>query len=216
MKTIAIEHGFIKRERTLGTLMEMIAGNFFSTYDLQLNREESEVTINSSNDTTLKNYHQSQLDLLPSVVIDIITDMLSPKDLLILTSTSRRNYQQGQAIWRSRCRKDGFACIPGKEKEEMVKYDEMGVNWKRVYFCYESRCRRRIDHSVKWIVDEVAIFKGVQKRILNMNDVVTRVEDDSEEEEEEGEEAEEDEDEDDVYEGYEGYDYDYEFGICRG
>ncbi|KAJ3320424.1 hypothetical protein HDU76_000306 [Blyttiomyces sp. JEL0837] len=125
---------------------------------------------------------------LPDVVIDIILEILSPADLLNLTSTSRSWYSQSSIIWRSRCNRDGFACDPIKNiNDEIKRYDDMDVTWKRVYFCYESRNRRRIDDGVRWIATEVSIFKGFQPRVFKSTDVIVTG-DDSESDDEEDDE----------------------------
>ncbi|KAJ3305776.1 hypothetical protein HDU76_004942 [Blyttiomyces sp. JEL0837] len=103
------------------------------------------------------------LDSLPDLAFDIILELLSPKDLINLTSTSKLWYLSN--IWRSRCRLEGFAHDPSKKINEAIAiYDSMNVYWKRVYFCNESNSRRRIDTIIKWFVMEIAMMKGVQKR----------------------------------------------------
>jgi hypothetical protein len=79
-------------------------------------------------------------------------------DCLTLFSTCKSWHTYGKTeYWRRWCRRHGFACLPGKE-EEML-FDRSVTNWFLLYFCGESRNRRRIQKTINWILTNLDRFQ---------------------------------------------------------
>ncbi|KAJ3201253.1 hypothetical protein HDU82_008253 [Entophlyctis luteolus] len=92
---------------------------------------------------------------LGSLNLDIcgeIIEFLDRRAMLTLFGANTNWRKFGQEYFRRKCKKEGFACIPGKEAETLARSD---INWQCMYFCYESLSRRRVDARVDWIVKSV-------------------------------------------------------------
>ncbi|KAI9325300.1 hypothetical protein DFJ73DRAFT_965906, partial [Zopfochytrium polystomum] len=83
------------------------------------------------------------------------TSFADGRSALPLLSTNRAWYHHGRATaWRTISKRDGFARVPGfarvrgsRVRDAVRDYDERDVDWKRAYFCYESRNARRITRN---------------------------------------------------------------------
>ncbi|KAJ3130841.1 hypothetical protein HK100_007369 [Physocladia obscura] len=90
--------------------------------------------------------------------VDVCLRMIEYLDLsalLKLFACSKNWHALGKRRWKIKCRDEGFACIPGQEAEVLGK---AGINWQRMYFCDESRSRRRVNDSADWILKCVKVF----------------------------------------------------------
>ncbi|KAI9318284.1 hypothetical protein DFJ73DRAFT_879620, partial [Zopfochytrium polystomum] len=98
------------------------------------------------------------------------TSFADGRRALPLLSTNRAWYHHGRATaWRTLSKRDGFARIPGfarvrgtRIKDAVRDYDERDVDWKRAYFCYESRNARRITRNAEFLVGRAATRKHVR------------------------------------------------------
>ncbi|KAJ3142570.1 hypothetical protein HK100_000946 [Physocladia obscura] len=84
-----------------------------------------------------------------------VIEYLDIHSLLQLFGVNRNWQAMGKQCWRGKCREEGFACIPGHEAETLNRED---IDWMRMYFCSESRSRRRVNDCVDWIVKSVGNF----------------------------------------------------------
>ncbi|KAI9355133.1 hypothetical protein DFJ73DRAFT_958788 [Zopfochytrium polystomum] len=98
-------------------------------------------------------------DRLPHVLVATVLAHL-PVDrtttgAIALLSSSRTWFHFGRSTaWRYFCRRDGFARVPTRSvAESLAEYESRGVDWKRVYFCYESRNARRIARNLGFLAE---------------------------------------------------------------
>ncbi|KAI9361602.1 hypothetical protein DFJ73DRAFT_813671 [Zopfochytrium polystomum] len=92
---------------------------------------------------------------LPPHVVDGVVERLPAADALQLLSTSRAWYRYGRKRgWRALCRRDDFARVPVRTMEEaLAEYAQKGVDWKHLYYCYESRSARRIWRILRFLAE---------------------------------------------------------------
>ncbi|KAI9359244.1 hypothetical protein DFJ73DRAFT_817515 [Zopfochytrium polystomum] len=100
-------------------------------------------------------------DRLPHDVIAAVAEQLPVErrecatGAIALLSSSRSWYHHGrERLWKYFCGRDGFARVPTQSvAESLAAYEARGVDWKRVYFCYESRNARRIARNLEFLAD---------------------------------------------------------------
>ncbi|KAI8842156.1 hypothetical protein BC829DRAFT_302426 [Chytridium lagenaria] len=95
---------------------------------------------------------QPLLGPLPVDLLDTILQYIDAEDVRKLEMLSKGWFELRDMMWAKVCEKEGYACMPGAEMEE---YRNTTKTWKAVYFCAESRNRRRVDKVIKWIVEQV-------------------------------------------------------------
>ncbi|KAI9336227.1 hypothetical protein DFJ73DRAFT_893011 [Zopfochytrium polystomum] len=96
---------------------------------------------------------------LPPHALEAVIASLDAKDAMHLFSTSRSWYLFGRSLgWKVLCKRDGMARVPTEPVEAAIEeYEKRSVDWKRAYFCYESRNFRRIAKNAELLVKRVAI-----------------------------------------------------------
>ncbi|KAI9358299.1 hypothetical protein DFJ73DRAFT_819556, partial [Zopfochytrium polystomum] len=96
----------------------------------------------------------SPCSLPPAIVDEVVRLLGSGYTSLNLLSTSRSWYAYGRRMgWRLHCVRDGFARVPTRTVQDCVaEYDAKEVDWKRLYFCSESRNFRRIAKNVQFLL----------------------------------------------------------------
>ncbi|KAJ3207062.1 hypothetical protein HDU67_007694 [Dinochytrium kinnereticum] len=107
--------------------------------------------------------------LLPLELINLVVSYLTPKSLLTLEQVSVSWFVNRSPFWAILCSRDGFACQPGDQASMMAGTD---LVFKAVYFCDESRNRRRIDSVIDWMVQQ-----AVQRRSFKPSPDLQQIDD---------------------------------------
>ncbi|KAI9311904.1 hypothetical protein DFJ73DRAFT_804632 [Zopfochytrium polystomum] len=107
---------------------------------------------------------------LPYCVVERIIHFLpaTADGALRLLSSSRSWYLFGRDFaWKQLCRRDDFARVPIESKSKAIEqYVRNKVDWKRLYFCYESRNARRIRKNLVWLVDSTSAILEQRKVLI--------------------------------------------------
>ncbi|KAJ3114827.1 hypothetical protein HDU96_001570 [Phlyctochytrium bullatum] len=95
--------------------------------------------------------------LTHSDLLDLLFVHLEPEDLKKIEALSRDHFHLRNALWRKFCARDGFACVPGKEREAIEELESKGANFKAVYWCRNSRRKRFLKQYVEWSIERLDV-----------------------------------------------------------
>ncbi|KAI9324300.1 hypothetical protein DFJ73DRAFT_873087 [Zopfochytrium polystomum] len=109
-------------------------------------------------------------DRLAHVVITTLLKHLpvhAQTGAIALLSCNRSWYLYGRgSAWRYFCSRDGFARVPTQRlSASLAECEARGVDWKRAYFCYESRNARRIARDLEFLAGRArrVLTRGVDE-----------------------------------------------------
>ncbi|KAJ3133286.1 hypothetical protein HK100_004501 [Physocladia obscura] len=85
------------------------------------------------------------------ICLQIVQYIDDCRNMLQLFSLNRHWHVLGKQIWKHKCRKEGFASIPGLE-EDLLSQDSV-IDWQKI-------SRRRVNDCINWIVEQVLQFEN--------------------------------------------------------